>query len=373
MVASTKEEGFSLVFVVAGGLVLLVIVAVVIIAVVCFRKRKHRYSHARTTTDTLDFHKYPLDRYPRNDMEMNSMFSSSVPRGGGGGHPPPDYFDDQMSAAAAMYDPSALTFSDPSLADEEKTLGKYGSSVTASDEEEEEDMKSISGYHWDYCGVPEDLNMKMSREGSRIGRHDHEYYSDEDEEEELEYVDLPPNTSRMPEQHHRRTSAEQNNHHRTSSVYNSECDHYDDELQGPSENDLNAARLSLDLDSTQDYDDRYSLYDNEAEEDTYIHDLLDNEDGSDITTVTRPSRPYSQVYMCAPPSQSEGSEVSEADGYTETSLCSDEDEDDDDDDNRRVDPLDPDNTRQLERDIKKLLKDLQKKTDEIDPLDPLPR
>ena len=46
------------------------------------------------------------------------------------------------------------------------------------------------------------------------------------------------------------------------------------------------------------------------------------------------------------------------DGLTETSLNSDED------DLTEKDPLDPDDTRKLERDIKRLFKDLQKKTEE---------
>ena len=92
---------------------------------------------------------------PGNDhLEMsNIIYSSNAPTRGG--LAPPDYFDDvdQMSAAAAMYDPSALTFSDPSLADDEKcSAQKFISGTDVSDEESEE-IKSLPGYHWDYCEV----------------------------------------------------------------------------------------------------------------------------------------------------------------------------------------------------------------------------
>ena len=85
--------------------------------------------------------------------------------------------------------------------------------------------------------------MKMSREGSRIGKHDR-YYSDE----QLEYVDLS-NTSVLPKR--------PKNHR--SSVYNSECDASLPELsetqhsrQSLPHDNLNDARISMDLESTTD-------------------------------------------------------------------------------------------------------------------------
>lgn len=201
--------------------------------------------------------------------------------------------------------------------------------------------------------------MKMSREGSRIGTHD-QYYSDE----QLEYVDIP-NITHYP----RGPSSPPNSS--ISRLY----DHHNipelPELQSPDSlahtHDPLNQRLSLGLESTTtDYDNRYSLYDSENGEDVpCMSDFLGTETGSDITTVTRPlTRPYSggTYPVERSHSQSEGSEVSDQDGYTETSLCSDEEYDEE---NQPTDPLDPENTRKLERDIKRLLKDLQKRTEEV--------
>lgn len=163
---SRRDEGFSMVLVVVGGLVLLVIVAVVIIAIICCRKRKYRYSQ----TDTSEFKQYPFDRYlnpdPCNNFELNSVLHHPCDV-----NPPPEYSDDQASAAAAMYDPSAA-FSDPSLTDDvidiDKEDTKFHNSRTSiecnslSESESDEcdndtEIKSLPGYHWDYHEVSSDF------------------------------------------------------------------------------------------------------------------------------------------------------------------------------------------------------------------------
>ena len=208
-------------------------------------------------------------------------------------------------------------------------------------------------FHHSLFQVPDELNMKMSREGSRIGTHD-QYYSDE----QLEYVDL----STIPNYPHACTSPPGRLYDQTDI---SELPELSPESACRHQSIVERAGLEA---AATDFDNRCSLYDSENGEDTtYINDLLENETGSDITTVTRPlnTRPYGMAYPIqrsqSQSDASEGSEVSDQDGYTETSLCSDEEYDDD----QPEDPLDPENTRKLERDIKRLLKDLQKRTEEV--------
>ena len=209
--------------------------------------------------------------------------------------------------------------------------------------------------------------MKMSREGSRIGTHD-QYYSDE----QLQYVDL----SNTPNNNYT------NNTQSTSARLYEQSDI--PELLEMSAESICAHTSMMErcgavvnAPTATDYDNRCSLYDSENGQDTtYIADLVDQETtGSDITTVTRPldTRGFgglgtSYGGICQRGAQresdaSEGSEVSDDDDddddYTETWMCSD------DDDDQPEDPLDPENTRKLERDIKRLLKDLQKRTEEV--------
>ena len=123
--------------------------------------------------------------------------------------------------------------------------------------------------------------------------------------------------------------------------------------------------------STKDFNNRYSLA---TEDDTslYLQDYLGGDCPappsetcpSDIDTCTRPSLsmafsdtdevPYSQQRRMLP------SEISGLDNMTETSYNSD---DDDNDDYNEKDPLDPDETRKLEREIKILIRDINSKTE----------
>jgi len=123
--------------------------------------------------------------------------------------------------------------------------------------------------------------------------------------------------------------------------------------------------------SAKDFNNRYSLA---IEDDTslYLQDYLGGECPappsetcpSDIDTCTRPSMsmafsdtdevPFMQQRRMLP------SEISCLDNMTETSYNSD---DEYNEDYNERDPLDPDDTRKLERDIKILIKDLNSKTE----------
>ena len=164
-----KEEGFSMVLVVVGGLVLLVIVAIVIIGIICCRGSggmgigggavgKHLYTGAQLDEDSATGYnnKYPLNQYNinHNNIPLDTLLHQHQHNA------PPQYSDDQTSAAAAvMYDPAIdACFSDPSLTDDvtdKEDEVKYPNSATSIDSnslcEEEEDINP--GYHWDYCDV----------------------------------------------------------------------------------------------------------------------------------------------------------------------------------------------------------------------------
>ena len=121
--------------------------------------------------------------------------------------------------------------------------------------------------------------------------------------------------------------------------------------------------------SVNDFNNRYSLA---QDDDTslYLQDYLGGECPappsetcpSDIDTCTRPSLsmafsdtddvPYMQQRRMLP------SEISGLDGMTETSYNSDDDED-----INEKDPLDPDETKKLEREIKILIRDISSKTE----------
>ena len=127
--------------------------------------------------------------------------------------------------------------------------------------------------------------------------------------------------------------------------------------------------------STKDFNNRYSLT-LEDDSSLYLQDYLGGEYPappsetcpSDIETCTRPSLsiafsdtdevPYPRQRRMLP------SEISCLDNMTETSYNSDDD--DDNDDYNENDPLDPDETRKLEREIKVLFKDLRSKTEAED-------
>lgn len=180
----------------------------------------------------------------------------------------------------------------------------------------------------------------MSREGSRIGLSKTDRYYEDDDEDDL-YVDIP----QIPERPASRRSSMPT------------CADSDDSIPELPElpQQIRESRQSLgntsssihqlpDLTSSE-FNNRYSLLPDKFD------NMLENETVSDITNVTRL---YNRSDL-----RSEASDLSdELDGYTETSMNSD------DDDLGEHDPLDPDNTRKLERDIKKLFKDLQKRTEE---------
>ena len=107
--------------------------------------------------------------------------------------------------------------------------------------------------------------------------------------------------------------------------------------------------------SSSEFRNRYSLLSDENEQDaSYLHDDDGAETMSELTRVTRPG--VSGGFYRR---ESESSASDDLDGYTETSFNSDDDDDDDVAERR---PLDP--TRKLERDIQKLIKDLQRRTEE---------
>ena len=124
--------------------------------------------------------------------------------------------------------------------------------------------------------------------------------------------------------------------------------------------------------SARDFNNRYSLALEEDNSSLYLQDIFGGDYPappsetcpSDIDTCTRPSLsmafsdvddgPYPRQRRMLP------SEISCLDdGMTETSYNSD----DDNDDYCDQDPLDPDGTRKLERDIKILIKDIKNRTE----------
>ena len=194
----------------------------------------------------------------------------------------------------------------------------------------------------------------MSREGSRIlPTKTDQYYEDEN----LEYVEMPE----LPERPASRRSS----------------------LPGCSESDMDVpelpelphqVRLSrqslrssnqspsnlqqrLNPMSSSEFRHRYSLLSDDNNQDTsYLHDDdAEIETMSELTRVTRPR--MSAGYGRRRRYESESSASDDIDGFTETSFNSD-------DDATEHDPLDPENTRKLERDIKKLFKDIQRRTEE---------
>lgn len=196
----------------------------------------------------------------------------------------------------------------------------------------------------------------MSREGSRIGLTVTDQYYEEDDG--LQYVDIPP-VPKRPESR------------RSSIPTYSECDPEVPKIPELPQQ-IRLSRNSLGNNqhasspatrqrrppgiNSSEFQNRYSLLSDDMDaNNSYLHDMLENETISDITNVTRPyKKPYARSDL-----QSVLSDSSETlDGLTETSLNSDED------DLTEKDPLDPDDTRKLERDIKRLFKDLQKKTEE---------
>lgn len=346
-----KEE-LPLIFIIVGVAGVLILIIIIAIMICCCKKRKRSYA---TPREEAPERKYPLNRYQREDYELAELFPPNPPPRGFPA--PPAYYEDNDTdqASAAMYDPS-VTFSGTSSPNDGMIKMKFNLARRSveynSDDDEEEDMR----YHWDYSEVPEDvINSKMSREGSRIGltKADH-YYP----EGEYEYVDIP----QIPERPASR---------RSSLPGFSECENDMPELpalpqqvrlsrqslkygnQSPS----TLPRLPPDL-SSREFNNRYSLLSDENEPNTsYFHDMLEGETVSDITNVTRP---YKKPYAGNGYEDDASDFDDQLDGLTETSFNSD------DDCATEADPLDPENTRQLERDIKKLIKDLQKRTEEED-------
>ena len=171
-----------------------------------------------------------------------------------------------------------------------------------------------------------------------------EYYDDDN----LEYVDMPE----LPERPVSRRSSLPGGY--------SECDMEIPELpELPHQVRLSRQSLKSDCHlpphiTSSEFNNRYSLLSDENEQETsYFQDMFESEP-SDMTHVTR--RAYKDTRGREEYQSAVSDDLSD-DSYTETSYNSD-------DDATEADPLDPENTRKLERDIKKLIKDLQKRTEE---------
>ena len=146
--SSGPGGGFPMLFVIVGAAgVLLLIVIIVIICCCCWRRRKHDSSAHNSHV------KYPLDRYLPHDGADEHMFPPSPPPRGE--LLPPSYYEETDQASAAMYDPSLVTFSGTSSPDEcVKVPLKFSPTRTSVEyNSDEEEMKSLPGYHWDYSEV----------------------------------------------------------------------------------------------------------------------------------------------------------------------------------------------------------------------------
>ncbi|XP_066917747.1 protocadherin Fat 1-like [Clytia hemisphaerica] len=346
-IASTGDggSGIPILYLVVGGAGVLLLIIIVILCCCFFKKRKRDQVPSH-----LDSHaKYPLNRYLPHDGDEMAFFPPSPPPRGE--LLPPAYYEETDQASAAMYDPSLVTFSGASSPDEcvKKVPLKLSPSVEYVSEDEE--MKSMPGYHWDYSEVPEDMiYRKMSREGSRIlPTKTDQYYDDEN----LECVDMPE----LPERPASRRSSLPGYSESEAEIPELPELPQQVRLSRQSLRSSNQSPPNINSISSSEFRNRYSLLSDENEQDA---PYLQDDDGgettmSELTRVTRPrmSDGFYQRYR----RESESSASDELDGYTETSFNSD-------DDATEHDPLDPANTRKLERDIQKLIKDLQRRTEE---------
>jgi len=147
-----KDEGISVLYIICGaGALLLVVILLVVCCCCCWKKRKRP-----PPPSSNDSHaKYPLNRYMPHDGadELAFLPPSPPPRGE---LLPPAYYDETDQASAAMYDPSMTTFSGTSSPDEciKKVPLKFNTARTSVEyNSDDEEMKSMPGYHWDYSEV----------------------------------------------------------------------------------------------------------------------------------------------------------------------------------------------------------------------------
>ena len=202
------------------------------------------------------------------------------------------------------------------------------------------------------------IYRKMSREGSRIlpTKTDEQYYDDDN----LECVEMP----QLPERPASRRSSLPG--YSESEAEIPELPELPQQVR-LSRQSLRSSNQSpsngqprVNPMSSSEFRNRYSLLSDENEQDTsYLHDDDGAETMSELTRVTRPGvsdRYYRGGYRREDESSASDDDL---DGYTETSFNSDDDVDDETAQRRLLDP-----TRKLERDIKNLIKDLQRRTEE---------
>lgn len=152
-IASTEDSpgGFPIRIVAAGaGGLLLIIVIIVVLCCLCKKRKRHHYASSHSDSQV----KYPLNRYlPHEGADELSFFPPSPPPRGE--LLPPAYSEETDQASAAMYDPSLVTFSGTSSPDEclKKVPLKFSPPRSAEYNSEDEEMKSLPGYHWDYSEV----------------------------------------------------------------------------------------------------------------------------------------------------------------------------------------------------------------------------
>jgi len=198
------------------------------------------------------------------------------------------------------------------------------------------------------------LIRKMSREGSRIlPTKTDQYYDDGN----LEYVEMPE----LPERPASRRSSLPG--YSESEAEIPELPELPQQVrlsrQSLRSSNQSPSNLNQQMNpmSSSEFRNRYSLLSDEDPQDTsYLHDDDGAETMSELTRVTRPRMSGGLYGRHRNESESSASD-DDLDGYTETSFNSD-------DDATEHDPLDPANTRKLERDIQKLIKDLQRRTEE---------
>lgn len=202
------------------------------------------------------------------------------------------------------------------------------------------------------------LYRKMSREGSRIlpTKTDEQYYEDDN----LECVEMP----QLPERPASRRSSLPG--YSESEVDIPELPELPQQVrlsrQSLRSNNQSPPNVQPRVNpmSSSEFRNRYSLLSDDNEQDSsYLHDDDNAEAMSELTRVTRPgvSGRGGGFYRGYQRAESESSASDDLDGYTETSFNSDEDVTDHP--HHSGDP-----TRKLERDIQKLIKDLQRRTEE---------
>lgn len=148
-IASTSDSkvGIPLMYLVVGGGAALLLIIIVVALCCCFwRKRKSEHIPSHLDSQV----KYPFNRYLPHEGDLYPP--SPPPRGE---LLPPAYSEETDQASAAMYDPSLVTFSGASSPDEmaKKVPLKFNPARSVGYNSEDEEMKSLPGYHWDYSEV----------------------------------------------------------------------------------------------------------------------------------------------------------------------------------------------------------------------------